>query len=402
VLILCLLLVISPAYAAVGQEKLPLETLSWKFHGVQDWTDMHKRVFPGEELRFTVTDAIIYKRGGSLIGPEGHSDYADDTFPCPTLPKYALVGKLGEEGKCFLVGAELTLFPEEDAYLFLGINDDDLSDNENLFTIRVEITRPKCGDDVCAESEIGSCEADCSWCGDYKCSAGETCGNCHEDCGICPEEETNIINVVTSYYDFLETKDFEEISKIISGDIEDYFSEMKRFKREFDKISKFVKVDDSEKFLPELTYPELELEVGDLRPDSARVKATYSDGVEEVKVKKINSKWKVTDTHNAVTWLSERYDLNDLRQDHNDYLDSLVPEYVEDKPFPWNYIVVPLVVVFIILGLLIGFRELKKRKPHKKAAPKKETKPVKTKECSKCKTKLFHHEKFCVKCGKKV
>jgi hypothetical protein len=46
---------------------------------------------------------------------------------------------------------------------------------------------PKCGDGVCAPSEIGNCAADCgsqqgAVCGNHNCEIGENTGNCMTDC----------------------------------------------------------------------------------------------------------------------------------------------------------------------------------------------------------------------------
>ena len=49
-----------------------------------------------------------------------------------------------------------------------------------------------CGDGICSEGELadGDCMADCDACGDGTCDpeAGETCGNCEDDCGECVYE----------------------------------------------------------------------------------------------------------------------------------------------------------------------------------------------------------------------
>lgn len=42
-----------------------------------------------------------------------------------------------------------------------------------------------CGNGICSDSEIGSCQIDCDWCGDGYCQAGESCSNCVEDCNSC-------------------------------------------------------------------------------------------------------------------------------------------------------------------------------------------------------------------------
>jgi len=48
-----------------------------------------------------------------------------------------------------------------------------------------------CGNDVCEPSEVGTCEADCQWCGDGACEAdkGEDCSTCETDCGVCESKE---------------------------------------------------------------------------------------------------------------------------------------------------------------------------------------------------------------------
>ncbi len=45
-----------------------------------------------------------------------------------------------------------------------------------------------CGDGTCSNSEIGSCQIDCDWCGDGYCQAGESCNSCQKDCGLCSSQ----------------------------------------------------------------------------------------------------------------------------------------------------------------------------------------------------------------------
>ena len=434
VLIALLVFAIPVVYSGVGNEKLANETLNYKVDGHQvEWLNTLQKVYPSEELRFVSTGEIYTEKDGKK-GPDGEGK-ATSSYPCPEAPIYSVVGKIGNNGTCFLIGSEKTIFPEYEDFLFLWFNDDTPGDNNNMFRVKLTITRPICGDTFCAESEIGVCYEDCDWCGDKSCDVSETCSSCPSDCNVCPSEEINIKDLVEDYYSSLNAKDFESILNFISGNIEDYFKEMIRFKKEFDKISDFSNV--QKEFLPEIKNNNLVVEIGKLETDNARIKATFDSGLEEVKVEKIGGVWKITDVHDGRTWLSERYDMSKLRKDNNDYLDTILPNDSDIKKSKFSpKILFWILIILVLVGLFFGIKAylnrkyisipIKKNKGYKESfikrifkkshkedikgslkesVGKKEDKittPIQTKTCPKCQTKLFNHEKFCVKCGKKV
>ncbi len=429
VFVVVLVLIIPIVQSGVGAEKLPFERLNYKVDGHEsEWLTTRQKVYIAEELRFNATGEIYTEKDGKF-GPNGKGQ-ASSAFPCPEAPIYSLIGRIGINGTCFLIGKEKTYFPEADDFLYIWINDDTPGDNNNFFRIELSITRPICGDVVCAESEVGVCYEDCDWCGDKSCDATESCSICPSDCNVCPSEEINIVDLVEDYYSYLNAKDFDSILGFISGNIEDYFKEMNRFKKEFDKISEFS--NSQKELLPEVKYNNVIAEVGQLNIDNARVKATFDSGLEEVKVEKVGGVWKITDIHDGKTWLSERHDLSKLRKEHNEYLDTILPDDMQKSKFS-SKIFLWILVVLVLIGLFFGIKAYLNRKyihiPIKKHSGYKEnvvkrlfkkshkedikesieskkedkvTKQVQTKICPKCNTKLFNQEKFCVKCGKRV
>src|SRR3989338_2792855 len=101
----------------VSAEKLSFERISYSIAGGQEWMNTLLKVTLGDHLEFTGTGSITTKRGGSLVGPDGQ-EKADSAFPCPGLPMYGLVGKFGEKGNCFLIGASKKLVPNIDDFLY--------------------------------------------------------------------------------------------------------------------------------------------------------------------------------------------------------------------------------------------------------------------------------------------
>lgn len=65
-------------------------------------------------------------------------------FPLPTMadgpfPAFGLIGKIGDEGEPFHIGASYHGLAGQRGRLWLGINDDDLQDNAGAFTVHIEL-----------------------------------------------------------------------------------------------------------------------------------------------------------------------------------------------------------------------------------------------------------------------
>jgi arylsulfatase A-like enzyme len=86
-----------------------------------------------------------------VMGPNGAYTFLDDelgqAFPLPAAgagpaPCYALIGKVGEDGEPFYVGAKISRLAPRSGPLFLGVNDFNHADNAGQFVATVEVNRP--------------------------------------------------------------------------------------------------------------------------------------------------------------------------------------------------------------------------------------------------------------------
>ena len=55
----------------------------------------------------------------------------------PSARAGALIGKVGTSGPVFAIGDQSTLTVQENGQLFLGINDDETSDNRGEFRVKI-------------------------------------------------------------------------------------------------------------------------------------------------------------------------------------------------------------------------------------------------------------------------
>ncbi|MBW2987807.1 hypothetical protein KY336_04620, partial [Candidatus Woesearchaeota archaeon] len=325
-------------------------------------------------------------------------------------------------GDCFLIGEYLAMVPDTDGFLYLGINDNNPIDNAGKFEIEVSIARPTCGDGTCDIAEVGKCADDCDWCGDGECNADETCGTCSEDCGYCEADLDNIDEVIEKYYKALEENDFSTLTDITTGTLYDYHNEFKRFEREFQKEIKLIGIDIENELLPDITIGEVETELSKIENDTAFAIAKHGEKEAEVKlVKKIS--WKVKDTkeEDEEDWFTDDLDVNDLRENHNNYLNRLsegeiigeaeeITVRADTTKSPLKMIIFAILAIVVFFGVIFFIIMMMKKRgsfpklgiARKAKKVKHHSKPQKTKKCKNCGTPLYEHEKYCVECGKKV
>jgi hypothetical protein len=105
----------------------------------QHWTDTGVEVRNGQTVYFDAGGRINWGRG-KRDGPDGeeNSPYRAGR-PIPNRPAAALIGKIGEDSTdYFLVGSEKGAFRMRGGgRLFLGINDDNVTDNSGNFPVVV-------------------------------------------------------------------------------------------------------------------------------------------------------------------------------------------------------------------------------------------------------------------------
>jgi hypothetical protein len=111
------------------------QTTSFTIPGNRQWTETDITVRQGETLEFRVTGEIEYApnakvsaAGAPRQGPGGNE------VPLPNAPAGALIGRI-DNGQPFIIGRNTSVRMPENGTLFLGINDDNVSDNSGNFRV---------------------------------------------------------------------------------------------------------------------------------------------------------------------------------------------------------------------------------------------------------------------------
>jgi Ca2+-binding EF-hand superfamily protein len=106
------------------------------------WTDTGLDVRAGDVLRITASGTIGWApEPGAVAPPAGANGPATDGAPIPRANIGALVGRVGN-GRAFLaIASNGTVRVEQSGRLFLGVNDDVLSDNRGSFRVSVTVNR---------------------------------------------------------------------------------------------------------------------------------------------------------------------------------------------------------------------------------------------------------------------
>jgi len=101
------------------------------------WTDTGITVNQGDRVAFQASGEIQFGRSpGQTATPDGASERRA-TYPEPTVPVGALIGKIGK-GAPFGVGTQTQPLPmPASGRLMLGVNDNELGDNSGSFTVIV-------------------------------------------------------------------------------------------------------------------------------------------------------------------------------------------------------------------------------------------------------------------------
>jgi hypothetical protein len=107
----------------------------------QRWVATGLTVNKGETLRVNTTGEIrLSNDQNDIAGPAGaRSQRFAPNSPLPRNFAGALIGRIGTSGQPFAIGDMTSVQMPESGQLFLGINDDNLSDNQGEY--RVEIQR---------------------------------------------------------------------------------------------------------------------------------------------------------------------------------------------------------------------------------------------------------------------
>lgn len=110
--------------------------------GNRQWTPTNITVRRGETVRFTSTGQIRLsgdQRDLASVNGSLNQRYAPGS-PLPQFLAGALIGRIGN-GAPFAIGGQTTVEMPAAGMLYLGINDDNVSDNAGHFNVTVEVTQ---------------------------------------------------------------------------------------------------------------------------------------------------------------------------------------------------------------------------------------------------------------------
>ncbi len=108
----------------------------------RNWTLSNLMVRSGQQIWFTVGDDSVSYCSGSpdAASADGVPNSANMNLPVPESNACSLIGKIGEQGKPFLIGFQRTpVVSETSGQLFLGVNDNNFEDNKGQFDVFVKI-----------------------------------------------------------------------------------------------------------------------------------------------------------------------------------------------------------------------------------------------------------------------
>jgi len=128
----------SPATAAAAQAAAGLHTVTVNVPGNQPWTPTNITVKRGDQVRVNASGSINVNAATSS-GPDGSpaATVATSRYPIANAPVGALIARIGN-GRPFLVGAPPDpISMTVNGQLFLGINDDNFSDNGGNYSVTI-------------------------------------------------------------------------------------------------------------------------------------------------------------------------------------------------------------------------------------------------------------------------
>jgi hypothetical protein len=102
------------------------------------WIDTGLVVNEGERVTFHASGQIAFGRGdGQVSNPDGNPSERRSTYPDPRVPVGALIGRVGNSAP-FGIGMQTQPLPmPASGRLFLGVNDDERSDNSGFYTVTI-------------------------------------------------------------------------------------------------------------------------------------------------------------------------------------------------------------------------------------------------------------------------
>jgi hypothetical protein len=125
--------------------------------GNRGWTDTGVRINIGDEVRVAASGEVTVTTDGHIppMPPGGFPPNCAAAsaiygrfllpFPAPQLPCWSLLGRVGTGGIIFGVGTNTVLQAQTAGELYLGVNDNNLSDNSGSWTVTLSVTAQPVG-----------------------------------------------------------------------------------------------------------------------------------------------------------------------------------------------------------------------------------------------------------------
>jgi hypothetical protein len=126
-----------PPPAALGSSTLPATGGQIRVPGNQRWTDTGITVRKGDRVTFNASGQVQFSANASdTASSVGASSGQRPAGPMANVPVGALLGRVGPVA-VFAIGNQTSLTMPADGRLFLGVNDDQITDNHGEFTVDV-------------------------------------------------------------------------------------------------------------------------------------------------------------------------------------------------------------------------------------------------------------------------
>jgi len=120
---------------------LPMLQRSYIIDSTKEWVNTGIEITKGEVIEMSAEGRFVWKREGrELCGPDGADVYTRSANkPLPDASTGALIARIGTDTKePFLIGSKKTFVAPTSGKLYIGINDDKMSDNDGEYRVWVK------------------------------------------------------------------------------------------------------------------------------------------------------------------------------------------------------------------------------------------------------------------------
>jgi LmbE family N-acetylglucosaminyl deacetylase len=124
-------------------ELFPMLPVPYTLPGKTAWLDTGIDLVTGQRADIRAEGEVVWKKEGyNWCGPDGNSPYTRwGKRPVPGTGVGALIGKIGQSSDyTFFIGNSLSVEACANGRLFIGINDDNTSDNAGFFSVWIQTT----------------------------------------------------------------------------------------------------------------------------------------------------------------------------------------------------------------------------------------------------------------------